>query len=97
MQLRTLYLFSERYDDALKYLFKAEMLDSLSAHIPLHIGTAIAIRENSYKKGLPYFLRAIKLDSSYSVAYHNASLCYKEMGDTVMAKKYSEWALRLKR
>jgi tetratricopeptide (TPR) repeat protein len=83
-----LYLQSQQYDNALKYLNMAEKLDSISAHIPLHIGTATAIKENSYQKGLPYFLRAIKLDPYYSLAYHNASMCYKEMGDTVMAQKY---------
>jgi Tfp pilus assembly protein PilF len=92
-----LYLQSHQYDNALKYLHIAETLDSLSAHIPLHIGTAIAIRENSYEKGLPYFLRAIKLDPFYSLAYYNASSCYKEMGDTVMAQKYYERFTELSR
>ena len=85
-----LYLQSQQYDNALKYLHMAEALDSLSPHIPLHIGTAIAIREHSYEKGLPYFLKAIKLDPSYAIAYHNASICYKDMGDTVMAQKFYE-------
>ena len=87
-KLGILYLKYRCCNDALMYLYKAEALDSSSALIPFHIGTAIAIRENSYEKGLPYFLKAIELDPLYAIAYYNASLCYRKMGDMVMAQNY---------
>jgi tetratricopeptide (TPR) repeat protein len=87
-KLGILYLKYRCCNDALMYLYKAEALDSSSALIPFHIGTAVAIRENSYEKGLPYFLKAIELDPLYAIAYYNASLCYRKMGDMVMAQNY---------
>ncbi len=88
--LGMIYMDAQRYDDALKYFYKAESLDSTLSDTPLNIGVVISMRSNAYDKALPYFLKAIKLDPSNVQAYYNASRCYQLLGDMVMAQKYYE-------
>ncbi len=88
MRIGVFYAQSKQSDDALKYLYKAESLDSSLADVPLNIGVVIAMRDNAYDKALTYVLKAIKLDPSNVPAYNNASFYCLKMGDTVMADKY---------
>ncbi len=86
--LGILYAQSQRYGDALHHWYLADGLDSTSATIPFNIGVTIATYENSRKRALPYFLKTIKRDSLYAQSYYYAARCYKEMGDSVMARNY---------
>jgi len=92
------YLFfqSKQYDEALKYLLKAQSLDSTSAEITMNIGTAMILRDKDFKKALPYYLKAIELDSNNVTAHSNTAVCYLSLRDTAMALKYDKRYKELK-
>ena len=88
--LGILYMNYRRYDDAWEQMLKAEELDTSSAQSQCNLGAVVIARENSYNNALPYFLKAITRDPSYSQAYYNAARCYEAMGLSLEAKKYDE-------
>ena len=86
--LGILYMNDKRYDDAWVQMLKAEKLDSSSAESLCDLGAIIIARENSYNNALPYFLKAIARNPSYSQAYYNAARCYEAMGQSSQASWY---------
>lgn len=40
-----------------------------------------ALKENNYKAALPYFLDAVKMDSTFAFAWDNVGICYRNLGE----------------
>ena len=86
--LGALYIYAADYNEAMAHLAYAEALDSTSALAPLNMGIAVKMRDSSYTRALPYFLKAIGRDSLCANAYLNAAICCEETGNGALAKKF---------
>ncbi len=86
--LAILFIDQCRFTEALTILKHAEELAPTSPLIKCNIGIVIAESEKAEKKALPYFLAAIRLDTTFSKAYLNAAICYAMLGDSIKSKQY---------
>jgi len=55
----------------------------------------IYMKRERYSQALDYFNKSIEADQSFSIAYHNRSVCYKNMGEMENAKNDLETAISL--
>ena len=55
----------------------------------------IYMKRGKYSQALGYFDKSIEADPSFSIAYHNRSVCHKNMGDIENAKNDLENAISL--
>ena len=78
----------DRFSEALTMFRRAEQLDPASPLIQCDIGAMIVETEQDYSNALPYFLEAIRLDSTFAGAYENAAICYTALGDSNSAQQY---------
>ncbi len=77
-----------QFSEGLAILKRAEELAPTSPQIKCNIGVVIAESEKADKKALPYFLAAIRLDTTFAEAYYNAAICCIALGDSVKANQY---------
>ncbi len=69
---------------------RAVQLDSNSARAQNNLGAIIVNSNNDWAGGLPYFLRAVALDSTLAEANLNAGLCFQQLGDKGRMRLYWE-------
>lgn len=86
--LAMLYAHQRRLAEAYHLLLHAEEGEPNSPLIENNIGIVLLNGDGGYREALPYFLKAIRYDSTYPTAYANAALCYDHLGDTVTASRY---------
>jgi tetratricopeptide (TPR) repeat protein len=53
------------------------------------------MKKNNYDKAIEYFNMAIEESPSFSIAYHNRSICYKLLGDYEQATQDLDMAIKL--
>lgn len=70
---------------AQKYLFDIEINDQ-NRPIVYDLYGKIHLKRGEYDKAIEYFTLAIEANPSFSIAYHNRSICYQEMGQMSNAK-----------
>ena len=80
----------KQYGNALEAGRKAVQLDTNSARAQNNLGAIIVNSNNDWAGGLPYFLRAIALDSTLAEANLNAGLCFQQLGDKGRMRLYWE-------
>jgi tetratricopeptide (TPR) repeat protein len=86
--LAMIYEDQQRYSEAYDLLLRAEAGNLNSPVIENNIGVVLMKGKGDHRKALPFFLRAIQYDSSYTAAYINAALCYDQQGDTGTVSRY---------
>jgi len=73
--LAKLYAKQERYDEAIRVSKLGLGRGFISAEAFNNLGAIIIRKTNSYIEPLPYFQKAIEIDSLYDPAYLNAGIC----------------------
>lgn len=76
-----------RYSGALKYFQEVEKEEPTSPLAKYNVGNTFMQGDRNFKKALPYFMEAIKLDSTFFQAYINAAACYQLTGDSAKANQ----------
>ena len=85
-RLGTLYGKQMRYRDAIPLMQKSLTMNPHQPDVINSIGVFILNDSKSCKDALPYYLSAIREDSTYIMAYKNASWCFWATGDVAQAK-----------
>lgn len=75
----------QRFSEALVLFKRAEEYAPEDPIVKYNIGETIMVSEQAYKKAIPYFLNAIRFDSTFSQAYYRAAQCYFMLGDSTKA------------
>lgn len=81
------YYQQENYGDAIKYLEAAGKDDEKNAEAPYMIARSYADMQN-YKQSIPFFLKAIDLDTSKNSWIYELALIYYAIHDDKNALKY---------
>ena len=89
------YGLHDRYDDAIKMLQEALLLDSASIEANDLMGSAMGVGKRDFRAALPYFLREIELDSTSAKAYFDAGICLSELREPDAMKYYWNKYLQL--
>jgi tetratricopeptide (TPR) repeat protein len=90
----SILLTMKEYGKALEAGRKGVQLDSNSARAQNNLGAVIVNSKSDWVGGLPYFLRAIALDSTLAEASLNAGLCFQKLGDKGKMRLFWERFLR---
>jgi Tfp pilus assembly protein PilF len=76
----------QRFSEALVLFKRAEEYAPMDPIVKYDIGKTIMDSKQSSKQALSYFLTAIQIDTSFSLAYQKAVQCYLLLGDSANAK-----------
>ncbi len=85
--LGILYTDEKRFAEAMILFKYAENDAPQDPVIKYNIGITIVESKQAYRKAIPYFLDAIRFDSTFSQAYYAAAECYLQLGDSVRAEQ----------
>jgi tetratricopeptide (TPR) repeat protein len=70
-------------------------VDSLATIVYFNKGYIKLVIENKYEEAIPFFEKAVAIDSTYYEAYHNLGFCYEQLGEFDKAKDLYNIVLEL--
>lgn len=79
IQLSIEQILNKDYDNAVQLLINLEG-SSITDKIVLDLLGVIQMKRGNYETAIEYFNQVIAQDTNFIIAYHNRSICYKELG-----------------
>lgn len=95
VELGRLYIQRERFEEGRKLTETALKRFPRSAKLYNNMGVIIAKEQNQCLEALPYFLEAIKTDSTTAEPFLNAGLCFQQVNEKTKMRYYWEKFLQL--
>jgi len=82
------------YDDALQILDEIQT-NPITEKLVWDLKGIVEFKRGNLQNAIDYFTNAIQIDPSFAIAYHNRSLCYKQLRNFQAAKKDLETAIEI--
>ncbi len=95
VELGRLYIQQEKFQEGKRLTETALKIHPRSARLLNHMGVILTSEQNHCLEALPFFLEAIKADSTVAEPYLNAGLCFQQVNERSKMRYFWEKFLQL--